>query len=191
MQDQLRWLIGIGLCSAALGTQVANHQIPVLSVCEVIEHRDEYNGKMVGVRGTLKGTDEGMWLTAAADCKYKLITKGFIWPNMVSLEYPNNGSKDPAEHTDFDVDWTAMNTVGIAIPKGFNPETDEIIKTYVGLFQTFADLESRFYSGGEHPLTFGFGHLGAAPARILVKTVKDVTAVRIVKTKGRRNHDKK
>ena len=182
------------MCSAALCAQVADHQIPVLSVCEVIEHRDEYNGKMVGIRGAVEATDEGIWLTAAADCKYKLVTKGFIWPDMVSLEYPNNSSKDPTEHTDFEVDWTAMNTVGIAIPKGFNPETDEIIKTYVGLFQTYADLGSHVFPevpGGKYWLKFGFGHLGAAPARILVKTVKDVTAVRIVKTKGKTNHDKK
>jgi hypothetical protein len=158
--------------------QAVEHKPPLLSVCELIEHRNEYNGELVAVRATLEGTSEGMWLTAAKDCKYRLVTKGFTWPNAISLEYPNNNSDNPLDHADFDVDWKAVYTLGAVVPQGFNRETDEVVKTYVGLFQTYGDLENRVSSENSHAFKDGFGHLGGLPGRILVKTVRDVRAVR-------------
>jgi len=144
----------------------------------LIVHRNEFDGKMVAVRGAVEGTDEGAWLRSSQNCKYKLVTRGITWPNVISLEYPNNESTNPADHVDFDVDWEAIYTVGVAVPKGFNRKIDQIVKTYVGLFQTYPDLDSRVSSDKGDALKAGFGHLGGAPARILVKTVRDVAAVR-------------
>ena len=174
----LNCMILMGLTSVALCGQVVEREPRLLSVCELIAHRNEFNGKMVGVRGAVEGTDEGAWLRSPQNCKYKLVTRGITWPNVISLEYPNNESTDPADRVDFEVDWKAINTVGIAIPNGFNRKTDQIVKTYIGLFQTYSDLDSRVSSDKGDALKAGFGHLGGAPARILVKTVKDVAAIR-------------
>lgn len=61
---------------------------------------------------------------------------------------------------DFDVDREATYTVDTAIPPGFNPKTEQIIKTYLGLFQTYADLEKRVSPDKTHYLKLGFEHLG-------------------------------
>jgi hypothetical protein len=171
-------MILLGLNSITLfGQVVARESPPLLSVCELLIHRNEFNGKMVSVRGAIEGTNEGAWLRSSQSCKYKLVTRGITWPNVISLEYPNNESPNPEDHANFDVDWNAINTVGVAIPNGFNRKTDQIVKTYVGLFQTYPDLDRRLSSDKGDALKSGFGHLGGAPARILVKTVKDAAAV--------------
>jgi hypothetical protein len=179
MQTKLNRAVVALLVSSGFCMRAAERQPALLSVCELIEHRNEYNGKIVAVRAMLEGTDEGMWLRAFNDCKYKLITRGVTWPNAISLEYPKNNSKNQADHADFQVDWQVIHTVGLAIPPGFDPKTEVIIKTYVGLFQTYADLESRVSPAVPNALRLGFGHLGTAPARILLKTIKDVAAVRV------------
>ena len=60
-----------------------------VSVCELLTHREDYNGRLVTVRGEVKGSSEGTWLEADPDCNYKLVTRGVVWPRIVFLAYPN------------------------------------------------------------------------------------------------------
>lgn len=39
----------------------AEAPIPTFTVCEILSHRVEYNGKLVRIRASVLGTDEGAW----------------------------------------------------------------------------------------------------------------------------------
>jgi hypothetical protein len=60
----------------------------------------------------------------------KLMTTGVTWPNVTSLEYPDNNSNSAADHVTFDVDWKAITTVGAAIPQGSMARQTRRIQTW-------------------------------------------------------------
>lgn len=148
-----------------------------LSVCELIAHREEYNEKLVTVRGEVE-VGEGAWLDAGPDCKYQLVTKGVVWPIAIWLAYPNNRSIDPMDHADFGIDWRAEKAVNAIFTKlGFDPEKDHLYETFVGLFRTYLDLDKRVNPNHQDWPRLGFGHLNAAPAQLLMKIRKDLIVV--------------
>jgi hypothetical protein len=59
--------IPVGVCA----------QNSMLSVCEVLDHRLQYDGKTVVVFGRISATTEGRWLTA--DCGGRLRIDGSEW----------------------------------------------------------------------------------------------------------------
>jgi hypothetical protein len=134
---------------------------------------------MVAIRGEVRQGGHGPWLAASPDCQYKLITRGVEWPNWIYLTYPSNESPRQEDHANFAVDWTALHHSQETVRRtGFNPDTDRIIKTYIGLFVTYPDLIDRV-----NPITpmrprLGFGPVGMdAPAQLLIKSVKDVVVI--------------
>ena len=76
----------LGVLFAAL----AADRIPPLSVCDLIARRDEYNGKMVEVRGLLAAGGHGPYLVPPDTCSYELTTRGVVWPNIINLVFPDN-----------------------------------------------------------------------------------------------------
>jgi hypothetical protein len=165
---------------AALASYAQNiqQQGKPISVCQLLTHREDYNGRLVTVRGEVKGSSESAWLEADPDCNYKLITRGVVWPSIVSLAYPNSRSKDPMDKADFGVDWRAEESEGAVVRKlGFNPDKDHLFETFVGLFRTHLDLDKRVNPNKQDWPRFGFGHLGTAPAQILTKTRRDPVVV--------------
>ncbi len=154
----------------------------ILSVCNLIAQRDKYDGKVVTVRGELKSGTEGSWLINATECDSRLVTKGVVWPNIVHLAYPNNRSSNPMDQADFAIDWGAEKRIGAwVLRSGFNPDRDHLIETFVGLFRTYPDLENRVSPNMQDGVRAGFGHLGAAPMQLLIKTRKDPSVVRRVR----------
>src|SRR6266851_8484114 len=117
---------------------------PPLSVCELVAHRSEYNGRLVTVRGEAKSGAHGGWLTASSECQYQLVTRGITWPNDIYLAYPDNRSRIEENHANFEIDWKSIQKAEEAVRRsGFNRQTDHIIETYVGRFVTYVDLENR------------------------------------------------
>jgi hypothetical protein len=154
----------------------------ILSVCDLIIHREEYNGRIVTVRGPTQGSEEGSWLAAGDECTYALVTKGVAWPIAITLAFPNNKSKDPLDHADFAVDWTLEKGEAAAvrrmIQKGkFDPRSDHLEFTFVGLFRTYPDLEERVSPNIQNSARGGFGHMGAFPAKLLIKTRREPVVV--------------
>lgn len=146
-----------------------------LSVCELIERRVEYAGKMVAVQGEAR---EG-WLAASGDCSYKLITEGIEWPNVIYLDYPTPQSRNEASRANFRVHWKAIQAANDKVRRsGFDPRTDRLIITYVGRFVTYLDLDKRVSPGVPGALRLGFGPVGlGAPVQLLIKTIADVSIV--------------
>jgi hypothetical protein len=171
--------ISVVLSVTILCAQTAERYARPLSVCELVAHRIEYNGHLVAVRGEEKGGPHGDWLAPDSECQYKLITRGVEWSNFIFMTYPANRSPDVADHANFKVDWTAIKAADAQVRRaGFNPETDRLIETYAGRFVTYLDLENRVNPGIPGALKLGFGPVGLeAPARLVIKTVKDVVIV--------------
>jgi len=157
--------------------------LPVVSVCDAIAQRLELNGQMLAIRGVFH-SGEGVWLTAYPDCGYRLVTKGVTWPNVVDLEYPNNKSTDTGLHAPFGVDSKNIHRFEKETARPFDPDTEDILATFVGLFQTYSDLGSRVNPNMQDP-RFGFGHMGAAPARLIIQHIL-INDVSVVKKEPRR-----
>ena len=148
-----------------------------LSVCELIAHRAEYNGRMVSVRGVVAGGEHGIWLEASRECSYQLVTRGVVWPNVINLVHPLNRSRDVYSHAPFKLDWKAVQRADAdALAAGYRAGVDVMVETIVGLFVTFPDLEKRVNPGIPGAFPLGFGPVGlSAPAQLVIKTVKDVS----------------
>ena len=150
----------------------------VLTVCGLIANRDRYNGKIVTVRGIIRG-GHGSWLDAASDCSHPLVTVGVRWPNTVYLAFPDNNSRVESYHANFDVDWQSVKKAEKELERaGYDPRTDLYVETVTGLFLTYSDLERRVSPGVPGALRLGFGPLGEAPGQLLIRTVKDPVVVR-------------
>ncbi len=147
-----------------------------ISVCDVIKDPLRYNGKMVAVRGYLAQTDEGAWL-AEDDCPEPLkAVSGFTYRNLIWLQSAE--SPLALHRVDFTLDEKALEQVFRQAERLNRGPKDRLRITYVGLLETWGNIRSCTFIGGdgkEHP--GGFGHLGAAPAQLLVKTAKDPEVV--------------
>src|ERR1700679_3073240 len=63
-------------------------QVPILTVCEILSQRMDYNGKLVSIRATIHSTDEGVWLDGK-NCP-GLVTGGeYAWPSMITAQTPD------------------------------------------------------------------------------------------------------
>lgn len=167
------------LVTAALYGQAEEKQPAPLSVCELIARRIEYNGRLVTVRDEKKPGGHGPFLIASSDCRYKLVTRGVEWPNVIHLTYPENRSRIEEDHADFQVDWKSIRRAeDVERRSGFNRETDHIFETYVGRFVTYPDLENRVNPVRLGGSKLGFGPVGLdAPAQLLIKSIENVVVV--------------
>jgi hypothetical protein len=163
----------IGACWA-LGTTFGASALEKVTVCEALANPLKYDGKMILLEGEIHGTDEGGWLTATA-CPTQFMTGGHVWPNFVFLQDPTD--KHNLHKVDFEYDFGAE--------KHFLSESDKLEKknpgrklrwVYEGLFETRTDWDSALVtdrSGGKRYV--GFGHLGEAPAQLIVKAIRAVS----------------
>jgi hypothetical protein len=171
--------IASALLAAGLLAQTTGDRARPLSICDLIEHRTTYNRRLVAVRGEVKWGPHGDWLAPSPGCQYKLTTKGVEWPVVIALAYPNSQSSDPDDHASFSVDWAAIAKDKEELRRaGFNPDSDRLYRTYVGLFVTYPELANRVNPGLRDFERLGFGPLGlGAPAELLIKEVMDPVVV--------------
>jgi len=140
-----------------------------MSVCELVMHRLEYNGKIVTVRGEVKASQHGIWLES--ECASSLVTKGVTWPNAVFLRYPSTKSRIEADRADFSIDWGAEEKITAQIDRlGFDPTSDQLFETVTGLFRTYPDLQDRVSPNIQIAPRGGFGPDGYFPAQLIIKT---------------------
>jgi hypothetical protein len=176
---QLLNLILIGVLSTVGSHAQARGQLTPLSVCELVAKRMEYNGRMVAVRGEERGGSHGAWLVGCSECQDRLVTRGVEWPNVIFLTYPDNESRNKANHADFRVDWRSIEAARKVVARSaLNLSTDRIIQTYLGRFVAYPDLDNRVSPGVPGALRLGFGPVGLeAPAQLLIKRVRDVVVL--------------
>lgn len=136
-----------------------------LSVCALLKNPLAMNGKLVAVTGTLRAY-QGWWLYED-QCSSRISVEGHTFENVIAVARPT----DPVRIHDvpFDTDEDSLVSVTNAFGKDgtIHPR---VSVTFVGLFETRADLKLISPVGSSR----GFGHLGAAPAQLLLKECREV-----------------
>jgi hypothetical protein len=141
--------------------------VPVLSVCEVLDNRLAYNGKVVIVVGRVVRTMEGEWLDQ--ECGHKLVIDGYDWEYDVSLSYSLGQPPRPPSPIPRGFQWNTsrilaklkdvQKTTGLRA----NPQINAPEK-WAAVFGRLDTLETFPIYHGYPERRSGFGHLGGAPA---------------------------
>jgi hypothetical protein len=157
--------------------------LKTLSVCDVLRDLPKLNGQIVAVRGAFVATDEGWWLEAD-NCRDGLQTGDFKWPSHLWLTSPQAiASMDPrlkeTQRTawglgeiGFRQDKRAFAEFFATVKQRSSDQPVRIVATFLGLLETYKDLTLRIrrYPSGV-VAGYGFGHLGASPAQVVLKSV--------------------
>ena len=130
-----------------------------------------WKGKRIAVRAEESGTFEGTWLSG--DCKDRFVTDGLQWPASVV-----EGS--PAYHSGEDFD-PLFGGDSKSLARARAKETElrrgrynvSTVDTFVGTLrvrdQYFAECQEDGQMFG-----YGYGHLNAAPAELMLEAVLDI-----------------
>lgn len=138
----------------------------VYSVCELLAAPQQFNGRSVKVRGVVEGGMEGAWLKSN-DCPERFYVGDNSLPKAISLSYQSEYGDTPAR-----------NTVHIERVEQQIREMQRRVKssvltlTYTGIFETRTDWKATTLASGEKHL-WGFGHLNAFPAQLVVVNIED------------------
>jgi len=139
--------------------------IPVLTVCEILSQRMDYNGKLVSIRASIHSTGEGEWLDGK-NCTGSITSDEYVWPSMIAVQI--------ADGRDFTSSYQASRKLRPKLKRiGRWAHEGCIVWTYTGVFESRATYEKVSYPNGS-PTYIGFGHEAAAPAQLLLKAVDDV-----------------
>lgn len=163
---------------------ISSAQTPhALTVCEVLSAPLRYNGRLITIRARVDGTDEGAWLVGNG-CPNVLVTAEHVWPSEIFLAMPTLPAPLRIHQVNFKFDWDSqrkMEAKSEELKKSIPPEC--LAFTYTGLFETREDWSRAKlnYANGTSKYA-GFGHLGEAPAQLLLRSADDVEAVPDCKT---------
>jgi hypothetical protein len=132
------------------------------TVCEALKDREALQGQTVAIRGTTLTAGHASFLTGA--CQPHLVTRGFTWPDVIWLSSPPS-----PEAYDYRADSRVRKEISRLRPL----KADQIVLTYVGIFEA-KDLDKSVEVRNNGALAlFGFGPDSDAPARLMVTTQMD------------------
>jgi hypothetical protein len=159
MRLALMFWIGIGAVLAGAGE--SEH---VYTVCELLAKPEQFNGKLLKVRGIVEGGMEGAWLKSD-DCPNRFHIGENSLPNAISLSYQSEHGTAPPRNA------VHIKQIEQQI-RGKQRKTSVLILTYTGIFETRTDWKIVTSGNGEKHL-WGFGHLNAFPAQLVVADIAD------------------
>ena len=138
-----------------------------LSVCELLENRLKYDGKMVEVRVVEAGEEE--------HCSKKIVTQGFTWPDAINLSLSVQPDDPHADEVDFSTDHEALGRVRREEQRLIRAHPGARVSvTYVGLFITRASDDHLVAVGQSGQVVpNGFGHLNACIGELVLKTARN------------------
>lgn len=142
-------------------------ELPVIPICELFQDLTAWKGQRIAVRGEVTGTSEGSWLVGR--CKGGFYTNGYRWP--VSLSFAG-----PAYYASSIEPFIRVKEPSTP-PKGLTDfrGRQNVVRsaTYIGRLRMRDKYVAVCREDGDY-ITFGFGHLGAAAAEIVVDEIRDV-----------------
>jgi len=153
-----------------------------LTVCEILSHPNEYDGRLVQVRARTNSTGEGTWLVGEG-CEGVFVAAGKVWPSVIaeglgpSRDQPPSLTYVHAVNFFFDWEsWERFQRKAAPLRQGVPPRCLEVV--YTGMFETRTDWASSTvaYPDG-HTRVFGLGPQGVAPGQLIPKSYDDIRQI--------------
>lgn len=140
--------------------------IEIVTVCEVINNRSFYNGKVLAVVGSYYGGYHGRWLSD--ECTNQIRTGNHVWDNSIWMEYDSSSKTSFPNGVKFD---DSIVKKKIAEMKQRLKPSDEKVQWAIvfGQIETKEELEIGYALDGKSINPFGYGHLNESPAQIVFK----------------------
>jgi len=155
-----------------LTTSIISCAEPVLGVCDILADLDKFSGKIVTIHGRLAPSSD-VWLVPTSNCDKEIRVGSLSFQNLVAIRWPSS---------------VIVRAQGIAVP--FSEDTSSL-RAFNAIVQLESAVHSDIYFTFEayiwtrnpplalvHPNSpntpIGFGHLGSAPAAIVVKRLVKV-----------------
>lgn len=145
------------------------------SVCEIVTNLDRYSGKLVTVRARIQ-SDVDVWL-AADDCKTAIRVGELGFDNLIAVAWPNSPIvKLKGPNVEFPYDAASGDRLEAALGSR-DIHTQKLYANIVGMIVTRVPPLALVINRPGGPVRVGFGHLGAAPAQIIVKEISNIEVV--------------
>ncbi len=146
------------------------HELPVVSVCEVLSNLQLYRSKRVAVRGQFQGGYHGGFVFDR--CPEPVILGGVRAETTISLGRPDY-YPSPELQADFGIHrrMAGLNTKPSIAEQQRGRNSVKVWGTFIGVLR--AREEYVTWCGEGRARHLGFGHLNAAPAELLIEASQD------------------
>lgn len=143
-----------------LGTQTCLPQKTAESVCHILQNLNDYAGQMVSLRAKIE-SDVDDWLAAEKDCRADIQVGARKFRNVIALAWPS----DPV---------LAMEKREVPFP--IDRASNRLLKTALERphVRIYATVEGLVVTREPAYAAVGFGHMGIAPAQIVVKRISGI-----------------
>lgn len=140
-------------------------------VCAVFKDLPKLHGKDIEIAGYWEETDHGMFLRG--HCKSRLVTQGYHWIQAIWLARPSSIASPP-----FALDAPSVDAAYRAVERQ-RPSRGSyrVWATFIGRLET-GDTLLVATNGHIGPRPLGYGHLGAYPAQLILRSIKNVRVIR-------------
>jgi hypothetical protein len=153
-------------------TEPGVDELPAVPICDLVSNLSAWHGRRVAVRAMTFNTSEVA--SIVGDCERGFVTEGLDWGTQLSLSVPA-WYVDTRTEAVFGVDIEATVAAwreGAEARRG--RDAVRRTATFVGTIQMHPSPSATCGESGAVD-TWGFDHLGYAPARFLLEAVRDVT----------------
>lgn len=140
------------------------NDLHVITICELLDHLQSYRGKLVAIRGVYYYNK-----LEANDCAQSFVTGSHRWPSVLELS-DSQMAAELGERVGFTTDRVGWDNLDkTCIREGERGSRVEVWTTVVG------EVKARErYVMQNGSVAAGYGHLGALPAEIVVRSVMNV-----------------
>lgn len=153
---------------AAMGSS-AFAQVNV-AVCDILVNLGHYSGKMVRVSARIEG-GAGAWLAPPASCPLKIRVANHDFQNLIAIAWPDSPAVQlRGPKVAFDTDKVSSKSLEQALASP-GSKTQDLYGEIEGLIVT---RQPPLALIGRNGAPIGFGHLGIAPAQIIVKQISNL-----------------
>ena len=155
----------------AAGVKADDDALEKVAVCAVLRNPVRWNGKMIEVAGPIISPPEDSFWVMGVGCDGVLEIKGTKFPSGFVFEDPSN-NRTHYHIVNFSWDRQSKDELDSFVREARRTK-QRVIATVVGLFETLDPIDGLI--NNDAPVKYqGFGHMGGAPAQIIVRTVKNL-----------------
>jgi hypothetical protein len=134
-----------------------------VDVCKLLELPAQFNKALVAVRAIVRSAD-GPKLVGDV-CPKRIVVDTVTFPNVIAID------ESIASPIPFEASHAALQKLTVALDK-LNPSAQYLTATLVGIFETRDSIAGLVLG---HGLTTGYGPLGRAPARLILREATDIS----------------